>query len=104
VEVKPPPPPLNFHPPGLADESYVIFVGGRQKLCNFCLVTFIGQGLTEDKMKPMKKLFFRGFWLIFHRSMEDQKYALTLPLQHSCPEISIPYNYVTIPLIYLDTF
>jgi hypothetical protein len=55
-------------------------------------------------MKPMKKLFFRGFWLIFHRSMEDQKYALTLPLQHSCPEISIPYNYVTIPLIYLDTF
>jgi hypothetical protein len=48
-------PPLNFHQPGLADESYVIFVGGRRKLCNFRLVTFIGQGPTEDKVKPMKK-------------------------------------------------
>jgi hypothetical protein len=34
--------PLNFHQPGLADGSYVIFVGGRRKLCNFYLVTFIG--------------------------------------------------------------
>jgi hypothetical protein len=44
--------------------SYVIFVGGRRKLCNFYLVTSIGQGLTEDKVKPTEKGFFRGFWLI----------------------------------------
>jgi hypothetical protein len=47
----------------LADGSYVIFIGGRRKLCNFCLVTFIGQGPMEDKMKPTKKVFFCGFWL-----------------------------------------
>jgi hypothetical protein len=61
MEVKP---PLNFHQPGLADGNYVIFIGGRRKLCNFRLVTFIGQEPTEDKMKPMKKVFFHGFWLI----------------------------------------
>jgi hypothetical protein len=59
--------PLNFHQPGLIDVSYVIFVGDRRKLCNFRLVTFIGQGPTEDKVKPTEKGFFRGFWLIFHR-------------------------------------
>jgi hypothetical protein len=56
--------PLNFHQPGLADGSSIIFIGGRRKLCNFRLVTFIGQGPTEDKVKPMKKCIFRGFWLI----------------------------------------
>jgi hypothetical protein len=56
--------PLNFHQSELADESYVIFVGGRRKLCNFHLVTSIGQGPMEDKVKPTKKGFFRGFWLI----------------------------------------
>jgi hypothetical protein len=56
----------------LADGSYVIFIGGRRKLCNFRLVTFIGQGLAEDKVKPMKKGFFRGFWLIFHRPLKVQ--------------------------------
>jgi hypothetical protein len=45
----------------LADESYVIFVGGRRKLCNFRLVTSISQGTTEDKMKPTKKVFFCKF-------------------------------------------
>jgi hypothetical protein len=44
----------------LADGSYVIFVGGQRKLCNFRLVTSIGQGTTEDKVKPMKKGFFHG--------------------------------------------
>jgi hypothetical protein len=58
MEVKP---FLNFYQPGLADGSYVIFVGGRQKLCNFRLVTFIGKGPMEDKIKPTKKVFFRGF-------------------------------------------
>jgi hypothetical protein len=53
--------PLNFHQPGLADGSYVIFIGGRRKLCNFHLVTFIGQRPTEDKMKPTKKFFFHEF-------------------------------------------
>jgi hypothetical protein len=66
MEVKPPP-PLNFHQPGLTDGSYVIFVGGRRKLCNFRLVTYIGQELTEDKVKLMKKGFFHEFWLIFHQ-------------------------------------
>jgi hypothetical protein len=47
----------------LADGSYVIFIGGRRKLCNFCLVTSIGQGLTEDKMKPTKKSSSVGFGL-----------------------------------------
>jgi hypothetical protein len=61
MKVKAPP---NFHQPGLADGSYVIFVDDRRKLCNFCLVTSIDQGPTEDKMKPTKKVFFCGFWLI----------------------------------------
>jgi hypothetical protein len=47
--------PLNFHQPGLTDGSYVIFVDDRRKLYNFCLVIFIGQGPTEDKMKLIKK-------------------------------------------------
>jgi hypothetical protein len=68
--------PLNFHQPGLADGSYVIFVGGRQKLCNFRLLTFIDQGPTEDKMKPTKKVFFCGFWLIFHWPMEVQQFPV----------------------------
>jgi hypothetical protein len=68
--------PLNFHQPGLADGSYVIFVGDRQKLCNFRLLTFIGQGPTEDKMKPTKKVFFCGFWLIFHWPMEVQQFPV----------------------------
>jgi hypothetical protein len=80
MEVKAPP---NFHQPGLADESYIIFVGGRRKLCNFRLVTFIGQGPTEDKMKPTKKVFFRGFWLIFHRPLADGSSAV------SCSELLI---------------
>jgi hypothetical protein len=45
----------NFHQLGLTDGSYVIFVGDRRKLCNFHLVTSIGQGPTKDKMKLMKK-------------------------------------------------
>jgi hypothetical protein len=71
-------PPLNFHQPGLTDGSYVIFVGGRRKLCNFHLLTFIGQGPMEDKMKPTKKVFFRGFRLIFHRPcpMEVQQFPV----------------------------
>jgi hypothetical protein len=73
-------PPLNFHQPGLADGSYVIFIGGRRKLCNFRLVTSIGQGLTEDKMKPTKKVFFRGFWLI----MEVQQFPVVPSIHHKC--------------------
>jgi hypothetical protein len=65
---------LNFHQPGLTDGSYVIFVGGQRKLCNFCLVTSIGQGPTEDKMKPTKKVFFRRFWLTW--PMEVQQFPV----------------------------
>jgi hypothetical protein len=60
MEVKAPP---NFHQPGFADGSYVIFIGGRRKLCNFRLVIFIGQGPMKDKMKPTKKSSSVGFGL-----------------------------------------
>jgi hypothetical protein len=61
----------------LADGSYVIFVGGRRKLCNFRLVTSIGQGPTEDKVKPTENGFFRGFWLIFHRPLANGSSAVS---------------------------
>jgi hypothetical protein len=57
----------------LSDGSYVIFVGGRRKLCNFHLVTSIGQGPTEDKMKPTKKSSFVDFGL---SSMEVQQFPV----------------------------
>jgi hypothetical protein len=82
-------PPLNFHQPGLADGSYVIFVGGRQKLCKFHLVTFIGQGPMEDKMKPTKKVFFRGFWLI----LTDESSAV------SCTGYHRSLNFVITPTL-----
>jgi hypothetical protein len=81
MEVKP---PLNFHQPGLIDESYVIFVGGRRKLCNFHLVTFIGQGPTEDKVKPTKKASFVDFGLssIGPWTIEVQQFPVVIVLRN----------------------